>query len=73
MGNPAMRVQFPDFVEFAAKYDKNGDLLLEKKEIKKFQFLLNPEMPEISGYNVHMQYVFGWWDQNNDKFIDMTS
>jgi len=72
MGNPNMRAQFPEFMEFAAKYDKNGDLLIEKKEIKEFQFLLNPEMPEIPGYNVPMQYVMGWWDANKDNFIDST-
>jgi len=72
MGNPKMRAQFPDFMEFAAIYDENGDLLIEKNEIKDFQFLLNPEMPEIPGYNVPMMYVMGWWDWNNDKFIDST-
>jgi hypothetical protein len=72
MGNPIMRAQFPDFMEFAAKYDENGDLKLERNEIKDFWFLLNPEMPEIPGYNVPMMYVMGWWDANQDSFIDST-
>ena len=72
MGNPAMRAQFPDFMEFASKYDKNGDLLLEQNEVKDFQFLLLPEMPEIPGYNVPIMYVMGWWDENKDSFIDST-
>ena len=72
MGNPNMRGQFPEFMEFAAKYDKNSDLLIEKNEIKDFQFLLNPEMPEIPGYNVPMMYVMGWWDENKDSYIDST-
>ena len=72
MGNSTMRAQFPDFVEFAAIYDENGDLKLDKNEIKDFQFLLNPEMPEIPGYNASMWYVFGWWDQNKDTYIDST-
>jgi len=72
MGNPNMRAQFPDFVEFAAKYDENGDFKLDKDEIKDFQFLLNPEMPEIRGYIVPMMYVMGWWDWNKDTYIDST-
>jgi outer membrane protein assembly factor BamB len=72
MGNPTMRAQFPDFIEFAAKYDENRDLKLERNEIKDFWFLLNPEMPEIPGYNVPMMYVMGWWDANQDGFIDST-
>jgi outer membrane protein assembly factor BamB len=59
-------------MEFAAKYDKNGDLLLEQNEVKDFQFLLLPEMPEIPGYNVPIMYVMGWWDENKDSFIDST-
>jgi outer membrane protein assembly factor BamB len=72
MGNPNMRAQFPDFLEFAAQYDGNGDLLLDKNEVKDFQFLLYPEMPEIPGYNIPMMYVMGWWDENNDTYIDST-
>lgn len=72
MGNPSMLAQFPDFMEFAAKYDQNGDLLLDKEEIKDFQFLLYPEMPEIPGYNVPIMYVMGWWDVNKDTYIDST-
>jgi len=72
MGNPDMIAQFPDFMEFAAKYDKNGDLMIEKKEVENFQFLIYPEMPEIPGYNVPLMYVMGWWDVNKDNFIDST-
>ena len=72
MGSPVMLAQFPEFMEFAAKYDKNGDLLLDKKEIKKFQFRLYPEMPEIPGYIVPIMYVMNWWDANEDSYIDST-
>jgi outer membrane protein assembly factor BamB len=72
MGNPTLRDQFSGFKEFTAKYDENKDLMIDKKEIKYFYFLINPEMPEIPGYDVPMQYVFGWWDKNNDEFIDST-
>jgi hypothetical protein len=72
MGNSTMRAQFPDFMEFAAKYDENGDFKLDKNEVKDFQFLINPEMPEIPGYNASMWYVFGWWDWNKDTYIDST-
>jgi len=70
MGNPSLRAQFPDFMAFAAKYDENGDLKLDQNEVKDFQFLLYPEMPEIPGYNVPIMYVMGWWDSNKDTFID---
>jgi outer membrane protein assembly factor BamB len=72
MGNSTMRAQFPDFMEFAAKYDANGDLLLDQQEVKDFIFLLNPEMPEIPGYVVPLMYVMGWWDKNKDNLIDST-
>jgi outer membrane protein assembly factor BamB len=70
MGNPTMLAQFPDFMEFAAKYDENGDLKLDQNEVKDFQFLLYPEMPEIPGYNIPIMYVMNWWDANQDSFID---
>lgn len=42
-GNPALRAQFPDFIEFTNEYDENGDNKLDKNEIVDFQFLLYPE------------------------------
>lgn len=72
MGNTTMRAQFPEFMEFAEIYDKDGNLLLDKMEVKDFHFRLYPEMPEIPGYNVPMMYVLGWWDENNDTYIDST-
>lgn len=72
MGNPTMLAQFPEFTEFAAKYDKNGDLKLDQKEVRNFRFLLYPEMPEIPGYDIPIMYVMGWWDSNKDSFIDST-
>jgi outer membrane protein assembly factor BamB len=72
MGNPTMLAQFPDFMDFAAKYDKNGDLLLDRNEVQDFRFLLYPEMPEIPGYDIPIMYVMGWWDSNKDSFIDST-
>ena len=67
-----MLAQFPEFMEFAAKYDKNGDLKLDKNEVKDFRFLLYPEMPEIPGYDIPIMYVMGWWDTNKDTYIDST-
>lgn len=72
MGNPNMRAQFPDFMDFAAKYDENGDLLLDQNEVRDFKFLLYPEMPEIPGYNIPLMYVIAWWDKNKDNHIDST-
>ena len=72
IGNPVMLAQFPEFMEFAAKYDKNGDLKLDKNEVKDFRFLLYPEMPEIPGYDIPIMYVMGWWDTNKDTYIDST-
>jgi len=72
MGSPVMRAQFPDFTEFAAKYDENGDFKLDQEEVKDFQFRIYPEMPEIPGYNVPIMYVMNWWDSNKDSFIDST-
>lgn len=68
-GNTAMRDQFPDFMEFATKYDENGDFMLDKNEIKDFRFLLYPEMVGISG-RLSMANYFGGWDNNQDEFID---
>jgi outer membrane protein assembly factor BamB len=70
-GSPELRAQFPDFREFAAKYDTNKDLLLDTNEIKDFQFLLYPEKPEISTKRFMIDR-FMWWDQNSDKLIDST-
>jgi len=72
MGNPTMLAQFPEFMEFAAEYDKNGDLKLDQNEVQDFRFLLYPEMPEIPGYDIPIMYVMNWWDSNKDSFIDST-
>jgi outer membrane protein assembly factor BamB len=72
MGNPMLREQFPDFSEFAATYDQNGDLKLDQNEVKDFTFLLYAEMPDIPGPTVPIMYVMGWWDWNKDASIDST-
>jgi len=72
MGSPPMISQFPDFQAFAAKYDKNGDLKLDRNEVQDFRFKLYPEMPEIPGYDIPIMYVMGWWDSNKDNYIDST-
>jgi outer membrane protein assembly factor BamB len=72
MGSPVMLAQFPDFKEFVATYDENGDFKLDREEVKDFQFRIYPEMPEIPGYVVPIMYVMNWWDANKDSFIDST-
>lgn len=71
LGNPDLRAQFPDFLEFITKYDVNKDLMIDKEEIKDLQFLATPEKPEISS-RVSMVDYFGMWDKDNNGLIDST-
>jgi len=71
LGNRDMRAQFPEFLEFATRYDINKDLKIDKKEIKDFQFKQYPEKPELS-LQISMIDYFGLWDMNKDEFIDST-
>jgi len=72
-GNPAMRDQFPDFMEVAKKYDENGDFLLDKLEVEDFRFIIYPEMPDVSGrMSMANNAIFGIWDENQDELIDST-
>ena len=68
-GNPDMLAQIPGFSELAAKYDKNGDSLIDKNEINDFHFLMYPEKKEIS-VTVALVDYFGMVDKNNDGFIN---
>jgi outer membrane protein assembly factor BamB len=70
-GNPDMRAQFPNFKELITKYDKNRDLMIDKNEIKDFQFLTYPEMPEIST-RTFLANQFGAFDKNKNGLIDST-
>ncbi len=68
-GNPEMTAQFLSFSEMATKYDKNRDSLIDKDEIKDFNFLMYPEKKEISP--IFSITDFYWmWDNNNDGFIN---
>jgi outer membrane protein assembly factor BamB len=70
-GNPDMRAQFPSFKELTSKYDKNGDIMIDKDEIKDFQILTYPEMPEIST-KTYIANHFGTFDKNKNGLIDST-
>jgi outer membrane protein assembly factor BamB len=70
-GNPDMRAQFPGFKELSSKYDKNGDAMIDKDEIKYFQILTYPEMPEISTKTYIVNH-FGTFDRNKNGSIDST-
>lgn len=70
-GNPDMRAQFPSFRELTSKYDKNGDKMIDKIEIKDFQILTYPEMPEIST-KTYLANHFGTYDKNKNGLIDST-
>jgi outer membrane protein assembly factor BamB len=68
-GNPDALAQFPVFKELIAKYDKNGDLMVDKAEIKDFQILTYPEMPDIST-KTNLANAFGTFDRNKNGLID---
>jgi outer membrane protein assembly factor BamB len=70
-GNPDALAQFPDFKGLASKYDKNGDLMIDKDEIKDFQILTYPEMPEIST-KTYIANHFETFDKNKNGLIDST-
>jgi outer membrane protein assembly factor BamB len=70
-GNPDALAQFPDFKGLTSKYDKNGDLMIDKDEIKDFQILTYPEMPEIST-KTYIANHFGTFDKNKNGLIDST-
>jgi outer membrane protein assembly factor BamB len=70
-GNPDAIAQFPDFKGLTSKYDKNGDLMIDKDEIKYFQILTYPEMPEIST-KTNIANHFGTFDKNKNGLIDST-
>jgi outer membrane protein assembly factor BamB len=70
-GNPDALAQFPTFKGLASKYDKNGDLLIDKDEIKDFQILTYPEMPEIST-KTHIANHFATFDKDKNGLIDST-
>jgi outer membrane protein assembly factor BamB len=70
-GNPDMHAQFPSFKELISKYDKNGDIMIDKEEIKNFQILTYPEMPEISTKTYIVNH-FGTFDRNKNGSIDST-
>jgi len=70
-GNPDAIAQFPDFKGLAFKYDNNKDLMIDKDEIKDFQILTYPEMPEIST-KTHIANHFGTFDKNKNGLIDST-
>jgi outer membrane protein assembly factor BamB len=70
-GNPDAVAQFPDFKGLTSRYDKNGDLLIDKEEINDFQILTYPEMPEISTKTQIVNH-FGTVDKNNNGLIDST-
>jgi outer membrane protein assembly factor BamB len=68
-GNPDAVAQFPDFKGLTSKYDKNGDLMIDKDEIKDFQILTYPEMPDIST-KTYLVNHFGTFDKNKNALID---
>jgi outer membrane protein assembly factor BamB len=70
-GNPDIRAQFPSFKVLISKYDKNGDIMIDKDEIKDFQILTYPEMPEIST-RTFLANHFGTYDKNKNGLIDST-
>lgn len=70
-GNPDMLAQLPDFSKIAAKYDKNGDSLIDINEIKDFYFLMYPEKPEIS-VKVYVSDYFGMVDKDNSGSFNRT-
>lgn len=67
--NPDAVAQFPDYKGLTSKYDKNGDLMINKDEIKDFQILTYPEMPDISTKTYIVNH-FGTFDKNKNELID---
>ena len=70
-GNPDLVTQFPDFKGLISKYDKNADLMIDKEEIKDFQILTYPEMPDIST-KTYIVNQFGTFDKNKNGLVDST-
>ncbi|MFC2129784.1 PQQ-binding-like beta-propeller repeat protein, partial [Bacteroidota bacterium] len=69
-GNTALLDQFPDFKGLTSAYDMNMDSLLIKEELTGFSFMAYPEKgEEVSGV-IQVAEVFGWYDENEDGYID---
>jgi outer membrane protein assembly factor BamB len=70
LGNKSTRAQFPSFESLVSDRDKNQDDLIDKEELRGFEFNIYPEKGEKVSSPVQAANFFWYYDTGGDGFID---